>query len=120
MSGVLTISSNVTCGHNGKVQTSSSAKLTVNGQAVLLKDSIASKSIATCSTKPAADASGTPTDAPCITVSSVDSGGATKLTAGGSAVMLETLAGQTDGMVTKVTPQLLLSATAGQSKLTAV
>src|SRR6266568_4191871 len=100
MSGVLTTSSNVTCGHNGKVQTSSSTKLTVNGQAVLLKSSIASMSIPDCSTIPASDTSG-PTAKPCTTVSSVDNGEATKLTAGGSAVMLETLAGQTDGMVTK-------------------
>ena len=119
MSGVLTISSNVTCGHSGKVQTSSSAKLTVNKKAVLLKSSIASKSISNCSTTPASDTSG-PTAIKCTTVSSVDSGEAKKLTAGGSAVMLDTLAGKTDGMVAKVTPQLLLSANAGKSKLTAV
>jgi hypothetical protein len=35
-------------------------------------------------------------------------------------VMLDTLAGKTNGMVLKVTPQLLLAGTAIQTKLTAV
>jgi hypothetical protein len=119
MPGVLTTGSNVSCGHAGTVTTSSSAKLKVNGQPVLLKEGIASKSVSACSTPNASDASG-PTAIPCATVSSVDAGEATKITAGGSAVMIETLAGKTDGMVGKVTPQMLLSAAAGQNKLTTI
>jgi len=53
-------------------------------------------------------------------VSSVTSGEATKLKVNGQAVMLDTLSGTTDGMVAKTTPQMLLSATAGQTKLTAI
>jgi hypothetical protein len=119
MPGVLTKGSNVTCGHGGTVVTSSPAKLKVNGQAVLLKDGIASKPVSGCTTPPASDPSG-PTAIPCATVTSVDLGEATKLKVDGSAVMLETLAGKTDGMVAKMTPQTLLSATAGQNKLTAI
>ncbi len=118
MPGVLTTGSNVSCGHGGTVGTSSSAKLKVSGNAVLLKTGIAMKSVSSCQTPPASDVSG-PTAMKCTTVTSVDSGEATKLTAGGAPVVLETLTGQTDGMVGKVTPQLLLSATAGQSKLKA-
>ena len=120
MAGVLTTASNVACGHQGRVQTASTAKLTVNGSPVLLKSSIDGKPVPDCKTPPAADPSGTPTAKPCKTVSGVTAGEAAKLTAGGSPVMLDTLKGKTDGMVSKVTPQLLLAATAGQNKLTAV
>ena len=122
MSGVLTTASNVTCGHQGTVSTSSSTKLQVNGSAVLLQAGIAGQSLGSppCSTVAKADGSGTPTDKPCMTVASVTTtSAATKLQANGTAVMLDTLAGTTDGMVGKVTPQTSLSATAGQSKLTA-
>ena len=118
MPGVLTEGSNVTCGHSpGKVSTTGSPKLKVSGQAVLLKDGIMGKSVSGCGTPPASDVSG-PTAIPCLTVTTVTTGEATKLTIGGAPVMLDTLAGQTDGMVGKVTPQLLLSATAVQTKLT--
>jgi hypothetical protein len=119
MPGVLTTGSNVTCGHAGTVTTSSTTKLKVNGQPALLKTGIESKSVSTCATPPASDPSG-PTAQPCSSVSSVDTGEATKLTAGGKPVMIDTLTGKTDGMVAKVTPQTLLSATAGQSKLTTI
>jgi hypothetical protein len=49
----------------------------------------------------------------------VGSGRAAKLTVGGAPVLLDSLTGSTNGMVAKVTPQTLLSATAGQSKLSA-
>ncbi|HZD96152.1 MAG TPA: hypothetical protein VE133_17965 [Candidatus Sulfotelmatobacter sp.] len=119
MPGVLTTGSNVTCGHAGTVSTSGSDKLKVSGNPALLKTGIASKSISSCATPAASDVSG-PTAIPCSTVSSVATGEATKLKISGAAVMLDTLTGQTDGMVGKVTPQLLLSATAVQSKLKAV
>jgi hypothetical protein len=109
MAGVLITSSTVTCGHSGNVVVTSTQKLKV---------SIADKSIAGCTTAPASDASG-PTAKPCIKVSSVNNGEATKLKVNRQAVMLDTLSGKTDGMVAKITPQPLLSATAGQTKLTA-
>jgi hypothetical protein len=120
MAGVLTTASNVTCGHSGSVNTSSSAKLTVGGKSVLLKSSIEGKTVGSCSTQPSTDPSGAPQDVKCLTVSGVTAGEATKLTAGGSPVVLDTLAGSTDGMVAKTTPQQLLSATADQGKLSAV
>lgn len=132
MAGVLTTASTVTCGHApGNVSTTSAAKLTVNGQPVLLKSSIDGKPVGACSTPPAAEPSG-PTAAPCVLVTStplvppapptpgVTGGEATKLTAGGSKVMLDTLEGKTNGMVAKASPQSLLQATAIQNKLTAI
>lgn len=110
----------MTCGHSpGKVTTTGSPKLQVSSQPVLLKLGIMGKPVGGCATVPAADASG-PTAKPCTSVTSVSAGEATKLTIGGMPVMLDTLAGQTDGMVGKVTPVLALSATAGQTKLTTI
>jgi len=109
----------VTCGHSGNVAVTSTQKLRVNNNPVLVKASIESKVIAGCATVPASDPSG-PTAKPCTAVSSVTSGEATKLKVNGQAVMLDTLSGTTDGMVAKTTPQMLLSATAGQTKLTAI
>ena len=121
MPNVLTTSSNVTCGHGpGKVLTSSSAKLTVNGSPVLLESSINGKSIdSNCSTVPASDSSG-PTAIKCTSVLEVIDGQATKLTVGQETVILDTLKGQTNGMVAKVTPQISLGGEAIQSKLTAI
>jgi hypothetical protein len=53
-------------------------------------------------------------------VASVITGEAIKLKVSGSPVMLETVTGTTSGVVAGVTPQTLLSAMAGQTKLTAV
>jgi hypothetical protein len=118
MPGVLTTASNVTCGHSGSVSTSSSTKLRVSDSAVLLKDGINGKSVSSCGITPASDSSGI-TASKCTTVSAVTSGTATKLQADGQPVMLDTLAGATDGLMVSKLPQALLSGTAGQSKLTA-
>lgn len=124
MASVLTTNSTVTCGHSGNVAVTSTQKLKVNNNSVLVRTSIEGKSIpatplpGSCQTQPASDPSG-PTAKPCTKVSSVDHGEATKLKVNGQAVMLDTLSGTTDGMVAKTTPQTLLSATAGQAKLTA-
>jgi hypothetical protein len=118
MPGALTTGSTVLCGHGGTVSTTSSAKLKVSGNAVLLKDGIANQSVSGCLTVVTPPPPG-PVSTPCLSVTAVDSGEATKLKAGGKPVVLETLKGETDGKVANVTPQLLLSATAGQSKLKA-
>jgi hypothetical protein len=122
MVGVLTESSKVVCAHNGAVSTEGSGKLVVAGGKVLQKSGVAGKSIsATCSTVPAADASGTPTDVKCTTVSAVSAGEATKLFVEGRPALLDSsLAGTTNGMVAKATPQALGTAAAQQSKLTAI
>ena len=119
---MLTINSTVECGaspvHGGTVATSSSAKLTVNGKSVVMKSSVEGKSISGCQIKPKADSSG-PTDKPCDSVSAVTLGESQKLTVGGHSVLRDDLAGTTNGLVTKVTPQTALRASANQSKLSA-
>lgn len=121
MAGVLTENSKVICGHNGSVSTSGSAKLVVAGGKVLQKSGVQGKSVsAACSTVPASDNSGE-TARKCTSVSAVSSGEATKLFVEGKPALLDsTLAGTTNGMVGKVTPQQLGSAAAQQSKMTAV
>jgi hypothetical protein len=120
MRNPLTIASTVTCNHQGVVAVSSAAKLTVNGSAVLVESGVLSKSIVpgTCLT-PLHVPPPPPPTSPCTTVVSVlPTSMATKLTAGGMAVLLDSLAGQTDGVC--VPPPGTLSAAAGQNKLTAV
>jgi len=114
MGTVLTKADTVSCGHPpGKVDVSSSAKLTVNGNAVLLKSSIMGKSISgPCSTPQSNSTS------PCKTVLSITGGEATKLTVGGQPVMLaESTTGTTDGLPATPPPGSLF-AIAGQTKLT--
>jgi hypothetical protein len=118
MAAVLTTSSDVKCGHGaGKVTVQSSTKLAVNGSRALIKSSIELKAVGMCSTAPSSDASG-PIDVTCTSVTSVGAGEAAKLTAGGRPVVLETLKGTTNGLVTK-TPQDKLTASPKQTKLTA-
>jgi hypothetical protein len=107
----------VTCGHGGTVQTTSSAKLTVNKMAVLLEISIDAKAVSNCTTVPKSDTSGI-IDKTCTTVTAIAAGAATKLTISKQFVMLDTLKGSTDGIVGKA-PQLLLQGTANQTKLIA-
>jgi hypothetical protein len=117
MAKVLTLTSSVVCGHpGGKVTMTSVTKLQVNGSPVLLEDGIVLKGVTGCGTPPASDISG-PTAKPCLTVSAITAGRATKLKVNGRPVMLETLKGSTDGMVGKATPQNLLGAVANQPKL---
>ena len=112
--------STVTCGHTpGKVQTQSLAKLKVNGSPVLLQTNINGQPVTGCGTLPASDVSGV-TAKPCTSVSAVSAGAALKLKVNEQPVMLETLKGSTDGMVAKVTPQLLLAGVANQVKLQTV
>lgn len=113
MAFVLTTSSRIVCGSQGAVSTSGQAKLTVGGVPVLVKAGVAGKSLSGCTVVTNAS-SGTKQ---CSTVASVSAGEATKLTVGGAAVMLDTLAGTADGLPT---PGAMLTATANQSKLKAV
>ncbi len=110
----------VTCGHwPGDVATAGVAKLRVNGVAVLLEASVVGKTVTGCGTVGASDMSG-PTAKPCTSVASIMLGKSTKLQVGGLPVLLDTLTGTTDGMVTKVTPQTLLAGKATHAKLTSV
>jgi hypothetical protein len=115
MAGVLTTASVVKCGHGeSKVATANTAKLTVGRAPVLISSSIAGKSVSGCVT---VDDPNTATKK-CLSVTEVTAGQASKLTTGGQPVMLDTLGGATDGTVGG-TLQTLLTATAGQAKLTA-
>jgi len=114
MAGVLTTASVVTCGHSGTVSTSSSAKLKVSGNPVVLKVGVQGKSVSGCLTVTDPNTGALQ----CSLVATVSSGEAVKLKAGGQGVILDTLSGGTNGTVGGLV-QNLLSATAGQSKLTA-
>jgi hypothetical protein len=142
MPKVLTTESNVTCGHQGQVQISSSAKLKVNNKSVLLESSIAGMSIQNCATQTtqaqgkfvsfscasvSATARTSPTPPTGTTSSPITDGRSKKLMVRGMPVMLETVAGQsgglageTDGMVGGVSPVTGLQGTAVQNKLAAV
>lgn len=130
MAKVLTINSLVTCAHKGRISLKSSTKLTVNRKPVLVKSAIDRQTIMNCTTVLKVDPAG-PIDLPCNSVSAtplpappsmsgVTTGEARKLTVGGEPVMLDTLAGQTNGMVGKVAPQPGLSAVAQHNKLVAI
>jgi hypothetical protein len=108
MPKVLTISGSIRCSHQGKASLMSEAKLTVNGNAVLLQSDYAQWMIPDCTQK-----GGSVT--PCTNIASLSAGFAGKLTVGGVAVLLDTLAGQTNGA-----PPGTLSASEAQDKLTAV
>jgi hypothetical protein len=114
MPNVLTTASTVSCGHPpGAVQVSSTVKLAVDGAPVLLETSVDNQTVTagSCGIVP------NNTSTKCMKVTGITAGKATKLTVGGQPVLLQGLAGQTDGKLGGVTPQLLLNATANQTKL---
>ena len=117
MAKVLTTASQVLCGpagppaspvHGGAVTVQSTAKLTVAGNPVLVKSGVG-PTVSGCKTPVTPGG-----NKPCTAVSSVTTGEATKLQAGGQPVMLDTLGGTTDG-----NPVGPLGADASQDKLTA-
>jgi hypothetical protein len=120
---VLTKKSTISCGplpdHGGTVSVQSSAKLQVNGQPVLLEASINNQSISGCQIKPKQPPSPDSKDQLCQTVSKIDDGKAQKLKVNNNPVILENLAGETNGTLHGVTPQKLLSGQANQNKLKA-
>lgn len=118
MPSVLTMGSTVLCGpltpagvpippHVGKVITISTAKLTVQGQPVLLETSIAGQTITGCLV-PAPGVA-------CTAVTSIATTRSLKLLVKGSPVLLEPLTGVTAG-----NPAGTLGAQANQIKLTAI
>jgi hypothetical protein len=114
MSNVLTTQSTVSCGHGGTVAAQGTAKLAVNGAPVLQKSGVEEQRVDNCITKPTQP---DPTATACKKVSKVDGGLAAKLAIDGQPVLLDTLAGATDGKVAGVTPQPLPPAKAIQTKL---
>jgi hypothetical protein len=113
MANVLTTGSTVTCLHDAAVTFGGQTKLrfgTAN-RPVLVRSSVLDKDIAMCGN------SGTGIS-PCKKVTDITSGLATKLRVGTDPVLLESLAGLTNGTVSGVI-QPLKAASAGQAKLTA-
>jgi hypothetical protein len=113
MERVLTKASAVCCKHLGTVQTSDTSPLQVNGSAVLVLTSILNQPIAGCQTMPPPS-----TNVKCFLVTSISGGSAQKLKVSGQPVMLQTLAGMTNGVVNNL-PQSLEQAQAKQDLLRA-
>jgi len=117
MPNVLTVNSTVGCGHpppppgSGVVQVTSDARLRVAGGSVLLLAGVSGRTVSSaCGTQPATGF------VKCTQVTSVSGGLSTKLTVGKLAVLLSSLKGGTNGLVSNA-PQLLLAAVANQDKL---
>jgi hypothetical protein len=113
MDPVLTKASAVCCKHQGNVETSDTSPLQVNGSAVLVLTSIQGQPIAGCQTMPPPQ-----TNVKCFLVTSISGGSAQKLKVNGQPVMLQTLAGMTNGVVNNL-PQSLEQAQAKQDLLRA-
>jgi hypothetical protein len=128
MALVMTLTSTITCqpaaatAHGGKVAAASTAKLRVDGSPVipaLVQPLPAGPNglgaIAGCKTP----TSTTPSSKPCLRVVSVlPSSMATKLTVSGIGVLLDSVAGTTDGTIGPAIGSL--SGTASQNRLTAI
>ncbi len=113
MGQVLIVSSIVACPHSpGHASVSSGTKLTIGGNKVLVLAGVQGASVSGC-TELTDSNTGTHT---CTTVLSA-SGTASKLTAGGAPVALDSLTGTTDGL--SPAPAMLSVSSVGQSKLTA-
>jgi hypothetical protein len=110
MSFAITVISDVECPDKGVATMSSSAKLTVSGKNVVVKDNLVGATLGGCQ-----QASSPPASVTCATLTEVISGEATKLTVGGQAVLLDSLKGLTSG----APKNQLTCKDAKQTKLTA-
>jgi hypothetical protein len=105
------------CAHQGSATVSSvSARLTVGGKGVLLSGAESGLDFAGCTNQTTTSPS---SPAPCVS-DSATAGAATKLTVGGTAVLLATAAGPTHPKATPAAPGTWSVTGAGQSKLKAV
>ncbi len=134
MPEVLTTASRITCTHGGTISPSGAAKIKVNGSPVILAAGVAGKPVPPGPPAPPPPPPATPCAVPtdpntatksCTSVISVTDGKASKLKVNGQPVLLQSLGGVTDGTGPKPpapppTPPNGLSATANQSKLTAI
>ena len=114
MGAVLTKDSSVSCLHAGTVQIVSMSPLRVKGAAVLVEESIKGRNIDGCTTPPSS------TNQKCLIVTRILGGSAQKLKVNGQPVMLQTLAGETNGIVGGVPQQPLAPAQAKQNLLRAI
>ncbi|MBS3939680.1 MAG: hypothetical protein KG028_01845 [Actinobacteria bacterium] len=114
---VMTVAGKVACGHGNAVGVSSSRVLTVDGREVLTAAEIESGSQPPTDPAVTSDNSGTIT-APCTSFS-VTGGTAVALTVSGDGVVVDSLAGTTNGYLAKATELPLSCGSAGQVALTA-
>jgi len=98
------------------VSLSSSTKLTVNDDKVVLKDGINNQGVSTACTIKTDSNTGM---IQCSTVLSVTAGEATKLTCSGAGVMLKNLAGTTNGNDNSGQSPAISCKSTGQTKLAA-
>jgi hypothetical protein len=92
MGKVLTTAATIKCSHQGTVQvpTAGQSLMQIDGKVVLVDGDLLGKPIAGCKLSPST------TTKPCTTTTSMIAGAATKMEAGGIAVLLETANGVTD------------------------
>jgi hypothetical protein len=115
MPQALTEQSSLVCAHHGTVKLAATqTKLTVAGAKVLVTGDVKGKAISLCATVPDPNT----TTSKCLVISSEEGGVASKLKVAGSGVLLETVAGKTNGAVLGL-PQTWSVQSAGQSKLKA-
>ena len=113
MALLLTASGEVKCGHGGTAQISGEGKLTVNGAAVMCESDVTSWVIPPGCSQTTSDTG----QVPCATLQSVTGGTSSKLTVGGSKVLLASMT----AVSKEGKPANDVSATdAGQDKVTAV
>ena len=110
MSFAITVGSDVECPDHGVPAMSSSAKLTVSSEPVVVEDDLLAASIGGCTQAPPP-----PTNVACAKVTTLSAGEASKLTVGGRAVLLDSLTAITSG----VPRNQLTCKDARQTKLTA-
>ena len=92
----------------GKVTVAATGRLTVAGAAVLLATDVTGADVVCAASPPPQGI------VKCSKVATVTAGPAARLTVGGTAVVLDSLAGTTDGLP----PPIGLTVTAGQQRLT--
>jgi len=92
MSFVVTVGSDVECSDSGVATMTSSAKLTVSTEKVVVAAGLVGATVAGCTQVPPPQ-----TDVACKTVKTLTSGEAGKLTVGGRAVLLDSLKAVADG-----------------------
>lgn len=117
MANVLTVISTVSCPHKGNVTTpiASQSRLSVSGNAVLTAAATLAP-IAGCKV-PTSPQAGT---VQCLAVAGVTAGSSTRLTVSKTPVLLDTLGGTTTGAPPQPPAGPPVTATAGQTRLTAV
>ncbi len=90
MPNVLTTNDRLNCAFQGSVNLSGADKLLAAGAPVLTRARLMGASVAACKS----EKSGSPT--PCASISTISAGASTKLFVGGAAVMLDSVAAQSN------------------------